>query len=175
MLDAHIREFGRHSVQSDRVGRGQAAVAGCIRGLQPERAEARRLEAEPGPELTREHRDRALATGPGDGHDGSRLPSEKPGSDPSQGCARLLGDQEWQFSCCSGARVTEHRHRAIGLRVAQEPAAVGAGTRHRREQVASANLARIEGEAADLDLAAASQLETVNAQRCQPQGSPPAA
>ena len=158
MLDARARELGRDPVQGDRVGRGQAAVARRVRGLQPERAEAGGRMAEAGPELAGEHRDRALAAGAGDGHHGPRAAGRRTG--PRRGPGRRAAPRRpgpagrWRRPCRASPSTATA---PAAPRVGQEPAAVGARARHRREQIAGADRARVEGEAADLDLAAASQ------------------
>ena len=145
MLDTFGREPGRHAVQRDRVRRGQAAVAGCVGGLQAQRAEAGGGQLQTGPELAGEHRDRALAAGAGHRHHRRWLAAVEARGDPGQGCARLLGHQCRQIGGGDHAGIAQDRHRTRGTCVGQEAPAIGPRARHRREQVARTHGARNRG------------------------------
>ena len=77
ILGAGARQLGRQPVKRDRVRRGQAALARCVRGLQSQRAQARRRVRRGRPRLPGERRDRGLAAGAGDRRHGARLPAKK--------------------------------------------------------------------------------------------------
>ncbi len=145
MLDAVRGEVGGDPVQRDRVRRGQAAVAGRVRGLQAQRAEAGRAQPEPGPELAGEHGHRALAAGAGDGDHGGRLAAVEARRDPRQRRARLVRHQGGQVGGGDRFAVAQHRDGTGALCRGHELPAVRARARHRREQVARPHAARSRG------------------------------
>ena len=125
MLDAGARELGRDPVQRDRVGRGQAAVARRVRGLQPERAQAGRPVAQAGPELAGEHRDRALAAGAGDGHDRRGCRPKNRAATRARAARGSSATRAGRSVAATVRCVAQHRHGPGGPRV-------GAGTGRRR-------------------------------------------
>ena len=169
ILDAGARQLGRQPVKRDRVRRGQAALARCIRGLQAQRAQARRRVPEAGPQLPGERRDRGLAAGAGDRRHDARLPCEKTRRDPRQRRPRLRGDQGRHRDCRGDAGVAQHGHRPGRQCIGEIAAAVGPRPWNGSEQVARTHGARVRGQAADIRVACTLQTKSLIGERCQAQ------
>ena len=165
------RERRRHSVQADRVRGWSGCRRPPRRGLQRRACPGWRRRPRPGPSWRVNTATELLPLVPVTATTVARLPAEA-GQRPGPGLRGLLGHQggsRWRQLRASPSTATAPSARA-SAEIARRPVQA----RHRREQVARPDRARVEAQAADLDLAAASQAEAVIAQRCQAQGSPPA-
>ena len=153
MVDACGGKLVQLAVQGHGVGRGEAARPRDPRPEHADGADARRAQAQPRPNLTREHRDRGLAVGAGDRHDEFRLGRVESRRYQRKAAARIgIGNDRYGGVDVGGA-VGKDGGSAMLHRVGDEAAAIGFISGERREQEARLHGPGIRGQADDLGVA----------------------
>ncbi len=152
MRDTLVRQFGKRTMQRDRIGRCQRAVDGALRRNQTDGPDTRGGIAKPLPDLPREHRDRGLAAGAGDGGDGGWLSRIKLRGRQRQRATRIRHRDKRNARIVFGNPVADNGDRARGNSLIDEARAVGLDARQREEHIARLHHTAVHGDTRDRNI-----------------------